>query len=321
MMSTSSAFSYRSESIIDLMIDLRFSYAVVSSGLILVGFFWNNLHGFSLEYVTLIVSIFCANVFMFVVNDYYDAPHDQKDPVKQERNVFCSPSTKQTGKIVLYTSVGLSLVLSGTVSLSIFLIVVFLDLLALAYSSPQIKLRNRMYWDWIFVFLWKGLIIAPGYIYFFGTDITAMNSFMCGTLIIIMLSSWINQLDNQIRDFEVDKLNNTGHSSQRLGHKTSLSLKLILSIFFFGFSLVFCYLMHLHIAMALIAINLSLYCLVNPVKYSIVLEFTNIWIVVIFLEHFLEAYSHQQQLLFSGWVVAMACIAVFHAKRYDLFGK
>lgn len=307
------------QSALQLMIDMRFAYAITSSGLILVGFFWNNLQEFSLQYILLIVGIFMANVFMFVVNDFYDAFHDAKDPVKRERNVFCSADTKKIGEIMLYASLGSSLLLGAVISLPIFIIIVLFDFIAFSYSSPYIKLRNRAYWDWIFVFLWKGIVIAASYVYFFGTSIAALTPFMYGTLAIIMLFSWINQIDNQVRDFEVDKLNNTGHSAQRLGLKTSSLLQSGLLVIFFASCFAFCYFMGLYITMVLIIANCSLYYFVAPQKHSLVLELANIWVVVMFLEHFIEHYSFQQQLLFSTWVVAMGAIAVIHAKRCNMF--
>jgi 4-hydroxybenzoate polyprenyltransferase len=315
MMSTTRVFHRKIGSPVALMIDLRFNYAVVSSGLILVGFFWNNLYGFSLHYVLLIVSIFCANVFMFVVNDYYDALHDALDPVKYQRNVFCSPTKKNIGTLVLLLSVGLSLLLSLLVSIPVFIIVVLFDLLAISYSAPHIKLRNRMYWDWIFVFLWKGLIIVASYIYFFGTDVSQLTPFMFGTVFIIMLFSWISQLENQIRDFEVDKLSNSNHSTQQLGHQVSTRLQKVLLILFFVFSALFCYYMHLYITMGLIAVGIVLYYLVTIIKKSVVIELINICIVVLFLEHFMGSYNYHQQLLFSGWTIAMVLLAIIHVKR------
>ena len=47
-------------STIQLLDDLRLSYAVVATGLILLGFFWNNLVGFNWRYVVLILSAFFA---------------------------------------------------------------------------------------------------------------------------------------------------------------------------------------------------------------------------------------------------------------------
>ena len=155
-------------SIIQLLIDLRLNYVVVSSGLILLGFFWNNLEGFNWQYVALITSVFFANLFGFVVNDFYDSAYDFQEDVKKARNLFCSSNTKWLGKLVLNASLGLSLSLSGIVSHHIFLIIAFFDFLAFSYSAPPIRLRNRPYWDWIFVFLWKGLIVFTGYFFFYG---------------------------------------------------------------------------------------------------------------------------------------------------------
>jgi 4-hydroxybenzoate polyprenyltransferase len=304
---------------LQLLIDLRLSYAVVSSGLVLLGFFWNNLEGFDMQYLVLIVSIFCANVFMFVVNDFYDAPHDVEDYRKRIRNVFCSLDTRMLGKVTLYASLGLSLLLGAVVSLSILSIIIIFNLLAFSYSAPPIKLRNRAYWDWIFVFLWKGLIISAGYIYFFGTDLHALNSFIVWTLAIILLFSLIGQLDNQLRDFEVDRTTNSGHSVQRLGPRTSSYLKTVLLVFFFASSLVFCYLFGFYITFSLIVFNVSLYYFASSHKYSHILDFAAIWIVVLFLEHFKALFSFQQQLLFSVWVVTMGGIAILHAKRKKLF--
>ncbi len=318
-MPTSDYHSPHDRSTVQLSIDLRLSYAVVSTGLILLGFFWNNLTGFGWQYVILIVGVFFANVFMFIINDFYDASHDFKDPVKRARNLFCFPNTKKLGNVVLYASLCLSLFLGAVVSLPILLIIILFDLLAFFYSAPPIKLRNRLYWDWIFVFLWKGLIIAASYVYFFGTDLSAGNSFMYGTLMIVLLLSLISQMDNQIRDFKVDKTTNSGHSVQRLGHKKSSLLKLVFLIFFFAFSFMFCYLLGLYVTMILILINISLYYFVNPIKYSHVLEFVSIWVVVLFLEHFIALFSYRQQLLFSAWIAVMIGIAIIHVKRVNLF--
>jgi len=306
-------------STIQLLDDLRLSYAVVSTGLILLGFFWNNLIGFAWRYVALILGVFFANVFTFIVNDFYDASHDSKDPEKRVRNLFCSPDTRQLGRAALYTSLGLSLFFGGLVSPIILLIIVLFNILALFYSAPPIKLRDRPYWDWIFVFLWKGLIIYAGYVYFFGTNLFNGDIFLYGTLMIIMVLSLISQLDNQIRDFVVDKTTNTDHSVQRLGYKSASILRRILIVFVFVFSCIFCYFLGLYITMMLILLNASLYYFVKPGKFRHVIDFTNIWFVVLFLEHFMAFYSYRQQLLFSAWIAVMVGLAVFHVKRINLF--
>ena len=305
-------------SIIQLLIDLRLNYVLVSSSLILLGFFWNNLEGLNWRYVALFISVFFANLFGFVVNDFYDSAYDFKENNKNTRNLFCSSNTKWLGKLVLNASLGLSLLFSGIVSPHIFLIIVLFDFLAFSYSAPPIRLRNRLYWDWIFVFLWKGLIIFAGYFYFYGI-IFPENPFMLGTLAIVLLASLINQIDNQIRDFEVDKITNTNNSAQRLGFHNALSINRALLMLFYTFSFVFCYFLDLYVTMILILLNVSLYLFVNPSKYGHIIEFTNIWIVVLFLEHFIAHFSYQQQFLFSFWIAVMGGIAVRHMKYVNLF--
>jgi len=305
-------------SITQLLTDLRLNYVVISSGLIFLGFFWNNLEGFNWQYVTLFMSVFSANLFGFVANDFYDSTCDFKESNKNTRNIFCTSNMKWLGKSVLYASLGLSLLFSAIISPHICLIIAILDVLAFSYSAPPIRLRNRPYWDWIFVFLWKGLIIFAGHFYFSGITLPK-NPFVWGTLAIVLQSSLIHQIDNQIRDFEVDKITHTNNSVQHLGFHNASSINRILLILFYTFSFVFCYFLDLYITMILIFLNVSLYFLVNPNKHCYIIEFTNIWIVVLFLEHFMAHVSVQQQFLFSFWIALMGVITIRHVKHINLF--
>ncbi|MBU7015132.1 MAG: UbiA family prenyltransferase [Theionarchaea archaeon] len=308
----------RSQSVLLLLEDLRFEYAVVSSGLILVGFFWNYLQGFSLQVIILAVSVFCGNVFMFVVNDFFDAPHDSRDPNKGTRNVFCTEERRKIGTAVLYISPGASLVLAASITRAVFIPILLLNVLALLYSAPPVRLRDRKYWDWIFVFLWKGLIIAASYLYFIGVKVTA-ESFVWGSVVILLLISLIGQIDNQVRDFHVDRISSASHTVQKLGQNTSNTLKVLFLVIFFGFSIVFCGLLNLYITAALICANVSLYYFAHPEKHSHVMDFAHLWIVIMFLEYFMGDFSPQQHLLFSGWIVVMVGLAVVHVKRTNLF--
>lgn len=105
---------------------------------------------------------------------------------------------------------------------------------------------------------------------------------MLGTLAIVLLASLINQIDNQIRDFEVDKITNTNNSVQRLGFHNASSINRALLMLFYTFSFVFCYFLGLYFTMILILLNLSLFYFVNPSKYGYIIEFTIIWILYYF---------------------------------------
>ncbi len=314
--------SPRERTTIQLMIDLRLSYAVIATGLILLGFFWNGLEGFGLKYISLIIGMFFANVFIFIINDFYDAADDTNDPEKQARNLFCSPDSIILGKIALYSSLGFSLIF-GALSLSFpaFMLIVGFLILALFYSAPPIKLRDRAYWDWIFVFLWKGCVIAAGYVYFFGLSLSIRDGFFYGTIVIIMVFSLISQMENQIRDFSVDETNYTGHSVQKLGQKSAIIIKKLLIVFLFGFSFIFCYWLNQYITMILILLNISLYYFASPEKYDYVIDFANLWFIILFLEYFIDQFSYRQQILFSAWILVMIGFAAIHIKRTKLFNK
>ena len=309
-------------SIIQVMFKLRLNYALVSSTLLLGGFFCNNLVGFNWTYMSLILGFFFANVFGFVVNDFFDAPSDHKDDEKKGRNLFCSSKTKLQGKLILYSSLGLSLFFGVMVSYPILLFIVLLNILAFSYSAPPIKLRDRLYWDWIFVFLWKGVIIFAGYYHFFGINMSAMNPFMYGTMVIVLLVSLVSQISNQLRDFEVDKKTNSNNTVQYLGFKTALAVKRTSLVIFYAFSLIFCFLLGLYITIPLILLNFSLYLFVNPGKYRYVVEYANIWVIVILLERFMIHFSPWFIAIIWTvavvWIVAMGRIALIRMKRLNL---
>ena len=309
-------------SVIQLMFKLRLNYALVSSTLLLGGFFCNNLIGFNLEYMALILGFFFSNVFGFVINDFFDTISDHKDDEKKVRNIFCSSKTKLLGKVMLYTSLGLSLFFGIMVSYPILLFIILLNILAFSYSAPPIKLRDRLYWDWIFVFLWKGIIIFAGYFHFFGINMSAMNPFMYGTMGIVLLVSLVSQISNQLRDFDVDKKTNSNNTVQYLGFKTALAVKRTSLVIFYAFSLIFCFLLGLYLTIPLILLNFSLYIFINPGKYRYVVEYANIWIILILLERFIIHLNPW----FIGiiwtaaaiWIIFMGRVAHSRMKRLKL---
>ena len=317
MPSLKSPFHLDDRSIFQFLIDLRLNYAAVSSGLVLFGFFWNGLRGFDWIYVALITSIFFSNVFGFIVNDFYDSPYDSKETVKKTRNVFCSSNHNRLGKVVLIACLGLSLIFGGIVSPQIFFFVALFNLLAFFYSAPPIRLRNRLCWDWLFVLLWKGFIIFTGYFYFSGMKLYG-DSFMLGTVVMVMLVSLISQIINQIRDFTVDEITDTNNSTQRLGFHNASSVKRVLLSLFYSFSFIFCFFFDLQVTMLLILLNVVFYFFVKPSKHDRVIEFANLWLIVLFLERFILHFSSLQQVLLSIFIVTLGVISVWYMKHIKL---
>lgn len=315
---TSRFLYYQNRSFFQILHDLRLHYALMSSSLICLGFFLNYLDGFNWWFPALFLSYFCANIFGFVVNDFYDAASDNREFGKRTRNLFCSTDTKQLATGIMYASLSLSIVLSGLIAPSMLLITILFNTLAYAYSAPPIQLRNRPYWDWIFVFLWKGLIIYAGQYYFSG--VIPHDPFSIGVVTMILMLSLLAQITNQIRDFTVDKSTKTINSSQYLGFHTTSSLYRVLLILFFAFSIVFCVLFRLHGTTLLILLNLSLYCLVQPTKYHNVLEFANVWIISVFLEYFTTYFRNQQYVITIGIILIIGS-TIWYGKRINLFAR
>ncbi|MFX0203732.1 MAG: UbiA family prenyltransferase [Candidatus Hodarchaeota archaeon] len=306
-------------STLQLIMNLRFSNAAVNTGLVLTGLLWNKMAGFDLGYLVLIFGMFCANVFTFVVNDFYDVSADFEDPVKKVRNVFCSTETKKLGMQVLYLSLVLSIILGALASLNTLLIVIVFNVALYFYSAPPVRFRDRIIWDWVFIMLWKGFIIMAGYVYLFGWTWFGNDLFISGTLSLLLLVSLIGQIQvNQLIDFEVDSKTNNMNTVQRLGyHRASLIYKILLVIFY-GIGFYLCYVFQLYFTLSLILISLALYYFVTSSKRHIVLDYSLAWIIILFVEKSLPVFNIYQLIFIGSGIVAMFGIAFWHAKRKGL---
>lgn len=300
------------------LINLRLNYAAVSSGLVLVSLFWNRFVGVDWRYAALFLGFFCVNVFGFLVNDFYDATYDAQESRKRARNVFCGATTRQLGTVVLYASLGASIVLGGIVSPTVLILVVLSDVLAFVYSAPPIRLRDRLYWDWLFVFLWKGIIVFSGYFYFYGLT-WPKDPFVMSSLVVLLVPSLISQIDNQIRDFRVDHVTHIPNTVQRAGARVALSLNRLLAVLFYTFSLAFCAWFGLYRTLLLVLLNVALYRFVKPGKARYVVELANVWIVILFLERSAAAFAFPMRIIASVWIVAMVGVALIHVKRTGMF--
>ncbi len=275
--------------------------------------------GFNLGYVFLLFGAFFGNLFAFVVNDFYDTSADLEDPVKKERNVFCSPKTKKAGMQALYLSVTLSVIFSALASVNILIVMSLFNVLLFLYSAPPTRFRDRLFWDWIFILLWKGLNILAGYVYLFGWTWFGNDPFITGTLSIIMLIGLIGHIRvNQLMDFEVDGKTNNINTVQRLGRYRANILYLILQAIFYGIGVYLCLTFQLYFTMVLILLTLALYYFVKPSKRQYVIDYSLIWIVALFLEKYVSLFNIYATILFGMFVVGMVGFAILHAKRVEL---
>lgn len=153
------------------------------------------------------------------LNDYFDAPHDSKDELKARQNLFVQCPDMR--RYVVWIA-GLVFGFSSVVFISfgwqgvVVLIVNFLVMWA--YSAPPLRLKSRPGLDLLshalFVQSWPYIIC----IWLVRADVTPLDCILLG---ICFLTSLSGQLNQQIRDYEVDSRTDTNFTT-RIGIATTL---------------------------------------------------------------------------------------------------
>ena len=125
-----------------------------------------------MEIVAALVISVCLLPYVWMINDYYDAPYDILDKKKGERNYFCSSNIQEKpylAKIMLLTPVVISLSFSLILGIETIILVSITILIGHFYSAPPIRFKERLYLDLIthglyasgLFFLLGGLVISP----------------------------------------------------------------------------------------------------------------------------------------------------------------
>lgn len=188
-----------------LVTKLRMGNVFRNMGLFFIGWASNRFRGASVDFILLMISMTCFNIFILTVNDYYDAPFDKIVEEKRSRNPFCgeNQTERRVGLSLMYSSVVLSLLLSAAVSIYFFFLSCVANLVAFLYSSPLSRAKGRFFWDWLTGVIWKVAVLLSGYIYFFEPGID-----LYPWLAIAAVFGVLSQIENQLRDIEVDEQTN-----------------------------------------------------------------------------------------------------------------
>lgn len=161
----------------------------------------------------LLVATIAANYWLgFWLNDYFDAPYDRSDERKARLNLFVQqPSANRlvgivTGFIVASSAaVFVSFGTRGIFTLLVSLFVMW------AYSAPPWRLKSRPGWDLLihalFVLTWPYAIC----LWLSGAAWTKLDSILIAGCFLVSLNSQLNQ---QIRDFEVDSRTDTNFTTR-----------------------------------------------------------------------------------------------------------
>lgn len=165
----------------------------------------------SIQSVRLMSAIAAMYWLGFAINDYYDTPYDAFDVNKQQRNPFLTDAytawqqrASVTSPIMYMLAILLVIFLMGFASFGWRGLLIFVpsSLVMWAYSAPPVRLKSRPVFDLITHALF--VQTYPYLVCLLLLDITwtVTDSVL---LIFFICSSLAAQLEQQIRDYDVDK--------------------------------------------------------------------------------------------------------------------
>jgi len=220
---------------------LRGPNIIGSSLFVLTGLVFNlraNNEYDAIAAIFIISSMVMFNIYIWVSNDYYDAPWDKEDDYKGKRNVFCDETGTRDyriGQLVLWLSMLLGLI-SGLIADLLtantipvyFLFALAGMLLSFFYSNPIFRAKGKPGWDWIFHVLWFQISFLPLYLYIFGFEViwTFDIQFYSVFLYISMLSL-LAQINHQIPDHDIDLKTGQITTVVKIGVNKTKKLRLI----------------------------------------------------------------------------------------------
>ena len=185
-------------------------------------------HAIKVQSVILLVAL-TANYWLgYWLNDYFDAEHDSKDEIKARQNFFVHHPGARRLVIAVFvlvfgfsTLVFLSFGWSGVIVLTINFFIMW------AYSAPPLRLKSKPGLDLLthalFVETWPYLIC----IWLTLSTWTQLDGMLVAIFFLTSLNGQVNQ---QIRDFEVDTRTDTNFATWVGLPGTMLILKISTSV-------------------------------------------------------------------------------------------
>jgi len=168
-------------------------------------------HALTVQTELLLMTI-TANYWLgYWLNDYFDAPHDGNDDNKARLNLFVQrPEVRRYVGGIASLMFGLSALIFASFGWRGVAVLLMNFLIMWAYSAPPLRLKSRPGWDLlthaIFVQSWPYIICM----WLTGTTWTQLDGIL---LAICFLTSLGGQLNQQVRDFEVDTRTDTNFAT------------------------------------------------------------------------------------------------------------
>jgi 4-hydroxybenzoate polyprenyltransferase len=166
--------------------------------------------------------------YVWMINDYYDAPFDQVDEDKRNRNYFCSSLIMEKptlAKLMLITPVVISFAFTLFLGIESMIILVLILLSGHFYSAPPLRLKERFFLD----LLSHGLYASSLFFVLGGLVFTPLSRLFQQPLFLIFFSlSFIDgvwlQYNAQLLDYKIDQEGSQNTTSILLGKRNSLFL-------------------------------------------------------------------------------------------------
>ena len=217
----------------------------------------------------IIVAMVCFNIYIWVSNDYYDAPYDTEDDWKGTRNVFCDESNSRDYKIglgVMWVSL-IGGLISGFLAGSIYFSFTVAGMsLAYLYTSPRFRAKSRAGWDWIFHTVWFLISFLPVYLFIHGFDVIwgleMRHIQFYAVFLYIGFASLLGQINHQIPDFEIDRDTNQLTTVVVLGIEQTKKIRYIIYLLITSSVIVLCLVTGTYIGL-LIILGYSLFLIMK----------------------------------------------------------
>lgn len=177
----------------------------------------------------LLLAAITANYWLgYWLNDYFDADHDSNDEYKARQNLFVQrPSARRLVRGVVSLVFGLSSALFISFGWQGVIVLLLNFLVMWAYSAPPLRFKSRPGLDLLthalFVQTWPYVICM----WLTRSTWTQLDGILLG---IFFLTSLNGQLNQQIRDFEVDTRTDTNFATRVGLAKTIFTLKVCASV-------------------------------------------------------------------------------------------
>jgi chlorophyll synthase len=180
-------------------------------------------HVITVQTLLLLVAI-TANYWLgYWLNDYFDAAHDSTDEFKASQNLFVQrPGLRRLVWVVTVLTFGLSAAVFLSFSWRGLTILLMNFLVMWMYSAPPLRLKSRPGLDVLthalFVQTWPYMVC----LWLTRSPVTQLDGILLG---LFFLTSLNGQLNQQIRDFEVDTRTDTNFATRVGRAKTVFALK------------------------------------------------------------------------------------------------